>query len=254
MTLQTTAPYSTGTVAVVNGSNAITLSGGTWTAAMSGMKFYLVAPPAAIDSPYPDPAVGPIYTFTFVTGTTGTLDRAYGEATNTAAPYSIFQHIYTLPANCGLLRDDAITNSFGTMKRFSWGQLNDGDATRSQTGEPWSWASHMDDASTPPNMRVEVYPVPDAVYTLPLEYTAEVVPLGSTSTILQVWVQPAALIEGATSKIKAHLKDYPGAQFHMATAEKALNEMRRAEAQGMGPAQMQLSPYFTAYRSRLCYR
>src|ERR1035438_8829336 len=106
MTLQTTAPYSTGTVAVVNGSNAITLSGGTWTAAMSGMKFYLVAPPAAIDSPYPDPAVGPIYTFTFVTGTTGTLDRAYGEATNTAAPYSIFQNIYTLPANCGMWRED----------------------------------------------------------------------------------------------------------------------------------------------------
>src|ERR1035438_2415580 len=108
----------------------------------------------------------------------------------------IAQSVYTLPANCGLLRDDAMANSLGAMTRFSNGQLNAGDPTRSQTGEPWAWASAMDDASTPPIQQVMLYPVPDAVYTLPLEYMAESVPLGATSTILDVWLQPSALFEG----------------------------------------------------------
>jgi hypothetical protein len=108
----------------------------------------------------------------------------------------------------------------------------------------------MDDNSTPPNMQVQLYPVPDAVYTLPLEYEMEVVPMGATGTILQAWVQPSALIEGATAKIKAHLKDYTGAQFHIATAEAALKKMRRVDAQNMGLAQMALDPYYTSPRRR----
>lgn len=166
----------------------------------------------------------------------------------------IGQSVYALPENCGMLRDDALANAYGTMTRFTHGQLNDGDATRSQTGQPFSWASSMDDGSTPPNMQVELYPVPDAVYTLPIEYLAEVVPLGATSTILQVWMQPSALLEGATSRIKAHLKDYAGAQFHAALAMDSLKLMKKDEAQGMAPAKMTLDPYLTRHRLSRYYR
>jgi len=154
------------------------------------------------------------------------------------------QAVYTLPSNCGLLREDA----FPTMTRFSFTALTAGDPTNSQTGEPLAWASCMDDNSTPPNMQVQVYPVPDGSYTLPLEYEMEVVPLNGTSTILQAWVQPSALIEGATAKIKAHLKDYTGAQFHIATGEAALKKMRKVDAQNMGLMQMRIDPYFTSPR------
>lgn len=156
------------------------------------------------------------------------------------------QGIYTLPANCGLLRDDA----FPTLTRFPWAELMAGDPTQSQTGQPMAWASCMDDNSTPPNMQIQLYPVPDGIYTLPLKYMAESVPLGATSTILQVWIQSSALIEGATARIKAHLKDYTGAQFHVALSEAALKKMRRVDAQNMGLAQMALDPYYTSPRRR----
>ncbi len=162
--------------------------------------------------------------------------------------------LYPLPANCGLLLDDALTNAYGTMKRFSEGQLNDGDATRSQTGQPFSWASTMDDSSLPPNMMIELYPVPDAVYVLPLTYTAEVIPLGATSTILLAWMQPAALIESVTAKCKAQLKDYAGAAFHQAAAATAIATMKRREAQGAAPCQMKLDPNLTSWRMKKFYR
>jgi hypothetical protein len=169
---------------------------------------------------------------------------------NTTLTTVIGQSVYPLPANCGILLDDALTNGYGTMQRFAHGQLNDGDPTRSQTGQPFSWASVMDDASTPPNMQIEVYPVPDAVYLLPLTYTAEAVPFGATSQLLQVWVQPSALIEGVTARIKAHLKDYKGVETHTALAAAALKNMRSSNAQGMGPAQMKLDPYYTRHRMK----
>jgi len=85
---------------------------------------------------------------------------------------------------------------------------------------------------------------------IPFEYVAEADSLNSTGTILQIWMQPSALIEGVVARIKRHLKDYPGAQLAAAAASDALKTMRRAEAHVMGPAHMQLDSYFTSHRSK----
>jgi hypothetical protein len=112
----------------------------------------------------------------------------------------------------------------------------------------------MDDSSTPPNLRVELYPVPDAVYAIPYVYASEASELAGSSglTILQVWMQRTALFEGVCARIKAHLKDYEGAEYSLALAGAALQTMRRAEAQGMAPAQMKLDSYYTSHRMRRC--
>lgn len=70
--LQTTAPYATGTVTVAADSAAIALAGGTWAAGMTGRGF-------RVDGR------SEIYTFTRTANTTGTLDRAYEGASDTAA-------------------------------------------------------------------------------------------------------------------------------------------------------------------------
>lgn len=235
--LQTVAPYATGTVLVTLGSAALVLTSGTWTALMSGRSFRIAGRSES-------------YTFTRVTNTTGTLDRAYEGPTAATAAYSIFDNVYALPSDCRLLEDDAFVSQLGPMRRFSRGELDVSDPLRQGTGTPQAWASRMDDSSTPPNMQVELYPVPNKAIGIPFTYVMDASPLTAASSILQVWIQSAALIEGTTAKIKAHLRDYAGAQYHTATAKSALANMRTSEAQGMGPAIFQLDGYYTSHRRK----
>jgi hypothetical protein len=238
--LQTTAPYSTGTVTATAGSNAIALSGGTWTTQMSGRSFSI-------------PGDATFYTFTYVSSASGTLDRPYEGSAAAGSAYSIWQSVYALPAGARLLEDTAFSSRvLGPMVRTSFAELNASDPGRGLQGVPTSWCSRMDDSSTPPNLQVEFWPVPDKSYGIPYTYAAVAPTLAPTNTTLpfQVWIQPSALVEGVTAKIKAHLRDYAGAQFHLVQAGDALKAMRGAEAQGMGPARMQLASFYTGYRNR----
>lgn len=234
--LQVPGVYSTGTVSITNGSAAITLTAGTWTAAMSGRAFRIKG-----DREY--------YQFTFGTGTTGTLDRPYDGTTAAAAGYSIFQTVYVLPSDCRLLADDA----FGSMARTSHGQLDQSDPWRELSGTPTQWASYMDDGNTPPNMQVELYPVPATATSILFTYFSDGGDLTDTSSLVQVWAQPTALVEGVVARARAHMKDYAGAAFAAGLAKAALANMRTSEAQGMGPAQLQMDSYYTRHRrNRWC--
>ena len=235
--LLTTAPYSTGTAAVVGGSAAVTGLGTAWAIEMSGRAFRVTGR-------------SEFYEFTWLTATTGTLDRPYEGPDSPLAGYSLFQNVYPLPADCRLLNDDAFSDIYGPMVRSTHGELNESDPWRLQTGTPRAWASYMDDSSTPPRMQVEIWPVPDLAVGIPFTYVGDAAPLTDTSTILQVWMQPTALVEGIVGKIKAYLKDYAGAQLAMLAAKSALQNMRTSEAQGMAPAQMKLDSYYTAHRRR----
>ena len=68
--------YSTGTVAITKGANALTGTGTTWTSAMTGMTF-------RIDGDSEE------YIFTYVSATTGTLDKNYNDTTRTLSTYKI---------------------------------------------------------------------------------------------------------------------------------------------------------------------
>ena len=258
--LQTLAPYTAGSLTLTNGSNAVTGLGTAFAAGMTGMQIRMIDPNAIpdtsddTDEEDDDIDANPdddIYTFTYLTALTGTLDRPYEGTGGAGLDYTIFQSLYTMPANCRLLDDNAFSQfSFGPLLRMDWSQLNQSDPSRSQTGTPGYWAPTMDDNSTPPNMRVELYPVPDQVYALPYKYQAEAPALSGTSVTMLPWVQVTALIEGVTARVKAHLKDYPGVQVAAALYKGALRTMRGAEAQGMAAAQMQLSDFFISHRSK----
>jgi hypothetical protein len=237
--LETTAQYTAGLVQVTLGSQTVTLTGGTWDSTMGGRGFRV--------SPRTE-----FYEFTYVSATSGSLDRPYEGPTSTTAGYQIFQNVYPLPANCRLLNDDAFTSRLGQMQRTTHGQLEQTAPWRTVNGIPLFWASYMDDNSTPPRMQVELYPIPEIAVGLPFSYVADADPLSATNFAFQVWMQPAAMLEGVTAKIKAYLKDYTGAAMHMSNAKLALLNMLSSEAQGMAPASMQLDPYFTRHRCGRC--
>lgn len=235
--LQTTAPYLTGTVALANGSNSVVGSGTTWASAMTGRAFRV-------------PGRDEIYQFVPTSTGAATLDRAYEGPSVTGGSYVVFQSVYPLPLDCRLLEDDAFSDKYGPLDRMALADLNASVPNRTSSGTPRYWASYMDDGSSPPRMQVELYPIPDAVLGIPFTYTAEADALGSTSAALQAWIQPTALIEGVQARCCAHLKDYTGAEYHNALAEKALKQMRSTEEAGMGPARIQLDSYYTRHRNR----
>jgi len=304
--LLTVAPYTTGYVALTQGSQAVSLVGGTFTSAMNGRALrtpprtefyqftYISATSGSLDRPYEGPPLSPLPTLASgigsgdthatlsstnnvspgefflidseavqVTTFTGDVVSILRQQLGTAAAshssnatltplsaFSIFQHIYPLPSNCRLLEDDAFSSKHGLSERFTHAQLNISDPNRVMMGTPQGWASYMDDNSSPPNMQVELYPVPDKEIGIPFTYVADGQALSSSSTLFQFWMQPSALIDGVTAKILAHLKDYNGAQLHGAAFGGSLKRMRSAEAQGMAPAKMTMGGYYTRGRAR----
>lgn len=241
--LQTIAPYSTGTVTLANGSTSVSLSGGTFAPNMTGMAFTVTGE-------------DDIYAFSYISATTGSLDRPYeGSLALPGAGFTLFQHIYPMPADCRMLEDTAFANfSLGPLKRFSRAQLNQSCPAQGTLGTPFSWASYMDDGSVPPRIQVQLYPAPNVAMGIPFQYISDPGALSAnaagTSAIIQTWMQPAALKEGVIALIKAHLKDTAGAQFAAVLARAALARMRSDEAQGSPAAEMQLDRYYTSYRSR----
>lgn len=85
-TITLLADYQTGTVEVTNGSTTVTGTGTTWTAAMDGRKFKVTDD-------------DDVYTFTYVSATSGTLDRAYLGDTDTSANYILWKEAYLLRTN-----------------------------------------------------------------------------------------------------------------------------------------------------------
>jgi hypothetical protein len=236
--IMTVAPYATGTVAVVQGSAAVALTGGTWVAGMTGRQFRVDGQAEA-------------YTFTRTGAATGTLDRPYEGDSAAAGTYNIFRSVYTLPADCRVVEDDAFSTY--ALTRLSRPALNAAAPGRPAYGTPQIWASYLDDASTPPNMQVELYPIPDAAIGIPFVYTAEASVPGSSSTAFAAWMEPStALVEGVTGKIlrTPQFKDLAGAQLAMVESKNALATMRNNEAQRLPHTQMELSSYYTAHRRR----
>ena len=84
--ITTAADYTTGTVAITKGSTAIVGTSTVWTTAHSTLKIYIKSGHE-------------IYTFTRTAATTGTIDRAYVDATTTSSSYVIFKRRYSLASD-----------------------------------------------------------------------------------------------------------------------------------------------------------
>lgn len=91
-TLQTEASYATGTLAVTNGSTAVTLTGGTWvTSWTTSPSQRRMTIQGRVET----------YEITITGANTGTLGDPWIGADNAAASYAMWRDTYPLPADCG---------------------------------------------------------------------------------------------------------------------------------------------------------
>jgi hypothetical protein len=223
--IQTTAPYETGTITLTAGSTSVTGTGTTFTSAHTGMLLRV-------------PHRNEWYTFTYASGTTGTLDRAFEGDTGTFS-YKLYKTLYALPADCRIL--GAVSNLQNETSITETGFLP--DAT---TGTPQACRKLMDNASDPPQMQIDLYPIPDAVYSLSVEYTAEETGFtaASTSTSLLPWLRPGCLVAGVEADGLNHLERFAAADRKAARFETLLRDMIRTEAANTPPKAIRVTDKF----------
>lgn len=188
------AAETTGTVTVTQGSTTVTGAGTAWTSALEGRQFF-------VDSK------APYYTVSDVTsGTTLTLDRAYGAADGAGQTYSI-QLVYLTPASDFLQLTDVrdITNNWRWMGLTTVEYLDRFDAQRSYSGTSYVLAA-VPPVSIGGLPRYEIYPRPSTVVSYPYRYIKRIPELSAATDAPIYPVRPETLRYGAL----AELAKWPG--------------------------------------------
>jgi hypothetical protein len=238
-TLQTVSTYRTGTVDVTNGSNAVTGTGTTFTSQMTGRKFRVLGRDE-------------YYTFTYVSATSGTLDRNYEGDTVDDGTFEIFQNVYQLGArtrHIALMRNPRVN---APMERMTTEQMDAASASRFPIGEPAFYrpASDTDDSSTPIYHQVEIFPAPETAIGLFYTYIRLPIEFDGTNTDDEILplVNPHALLAGAKALLLAHFGRYDAAAAEKAIQRGSTEAMHQAESDAVGPGRIRMADRFTRHR------
>lgn len=228
-TIQTQAAYQSGTdsVTVTVGSTTVTGSGTAWTSAITGQRFY-------------KPGDMVIYTATYVSGTSLTLDRAYEgngtEASGTvhaASAYVFMQHIYALPSDCRSIVTVLNPITGLPMADFSKDQLDASSGRRTLVADPTSWAEYDDSAETSPPVlhQIEFYPPPLRARGFALEYLRAALGFdgGNTSGSPLPFLSSSLLLYGVRADIAAHLEKLAQAAMYERKFQEELARLLRVE-------------------------
>lgn len=263
--LQTVAPFENSTVVVANGSTDVALNqidgmspggvfGGpqgdqvSWDESATGMFS-----PAMTGRGIRIAGRDEYYEFTWLSTSTGTLDRPYEGEDASAAEYSIFQNIYQLPAEARQLRGmRCISTQPGPIDILSKHELDQSAPHRMATGVPRIAAQYMDSETEPPVIQIEIYPIPDAVYSLPYSYIADQAAFaGSTATFLP-WTRPACIRAGVMADYcrSPKIKDLASAREYEAQFERLLEQMVQNATQQKGAVKLHMAPHHTQHRIR----
>lgn len=235
--IQTVAVYETGTVAVTNGVNTVTGAGTTFTSAMTGRMFRIAAENA-------------YYEFTFVSTTSGTLDRTYEGTTATGASYKIAQSVFQLPTTCRYVEETRLLDPPRDLLKKTQAEMSTIAPHRGLYGNPQFFSHFMDDASDPPRGQIEFYPIPDKIKSIPLWFISEPATLTATATNMLVWMRPGALKAGVMADILRHQKDHLGAQGYEAQFELLVADMVRTHSFEQAGVPLRMATRLTRHRRR----
>lgn len=228
----TPASYATGTVAVTNGSDSIVGTGTTWTEAMTNRMIRFAG-----QSEY--------YNFTFVDATHGTLDRVYAGTTAAAATFRIDQNVYALPATLRTL-DSLEIPGCGPLHLASG---TDFDSDRMTYGQPAYYALHMDTVDDVPQVQVELWPVPERVYTVNYRWHKDVSnPTGSTQSSILPWINNGALKYGVLADIATLLEKPQQATSWETRFLQLVNQLVAQNSRVEGGRVMRTASRFTRHR------
>lgn len=248
--IQVPDSYATGTVAITRGATAVTGTGTTFTAAMTGLMIRI-----GNSSEY--------YQFTYVSATSGTLDRGFESTTVTAAEFRIDQAVFLLPTNCRIVRGvRPLHDRYVQITRHTPAELNALAPMRTVYGNPRYYVPTWDSQATTPQMQIELYPVPSspdsmgATLSFVVDYIYDATLDLSTSSSPLPWVSDGAMIEGVSADIcrwRSTLKtDNPlylpngvmVAQDYEAAFNRYLKNQGVVNAQQRGNASMKLAEEF----------
>jgi len=236
--IQTVAVYETGTLTATNASTTITGSGTTWTTGMTGRRIRIGSDPA-------------FYTFTYVSATSGTLDRTYEGDTATGASYKIFQNTFTVPSDrARVIQALTLLEPATPLQRMSRLELKRIAPSLPAFGDPVLWVPYLDDGSTPPQPRFELYPIPEDVLAIEALYTADQSALaaGDTAVTLLPWTRPGCLKAGVMADVRRLAEDYVGALSYEAQFDELLGQMVNVESRRKGPAKIRMASRFVRHR------
>lgn len=234
-TLAVPVEYNTGTVGVTAGSTAVVGTGTAWTAAMTGRMFRV-------------PGEAVFYTFTYASPTSGVLDRAYEGTTNATASYRINQAVFSFGPEVRLVNGLVSFTGEFPVARMSREDLDRTDPARTSYGGPASWTPSFDLLSDPPEVTIELNPVPTLAQTFKVMVSVEALPLSGSSNILLPWVRPQVLVEGVMADIRRWQKDAVMSREHEALFQDLKNQIVAVAAEAMGPTDMRMSDRFTRRR------
>lgn len=229
------AEYATGTVTVTQGSTAITGSGTTWTALMTGRMIRI----AALDD---------FYQFTRVSATTGTLDRAYIGDSGSGLSYRINQNVVTLDTDVRLV--ESVRDSSMELTRFTQAQMRRSFPARNSYGAPAEWSWYPDANTDPPVIQIEVFPVPVVAVSLLADVIVDTSGLDvtdATSSLLP-WTRPACLIAGVQADVSVHLDQLPKAALYEARFDKLLLQMKGIDHEADGPQPIGIADRYTRHQ------
>jgi len=242
--IQAPLSYATGTITATQGSQVITSDGlpsTAFTALMDGRMIRIGN-------------TAEYYQFTYVSPTTGNLDRGYEGPDTTAATFRIDQAVFLLPSNARILRQvTPLHNRDRPLEIIQPGDLNRLSSSRNSYGTPGFAVATWDNFSDPPQLQVELYPVPDCpdnantLLSWSIDYIYEEPEIDSDATgvTLKPFVRPSCLIEGVKADAMRPRPQWAGnlqaAEAYEAQYKELLGQMQMIHAQQRGPQQIQLA-------------
>ncbi|MGA9769175.1 MAG: hypothetical protein WBV94_09050 [Blastocatellia bacterium] len=231
--IQTVAIYETGTVAVTQGSTAITGTGTVWTTGMTGRRF-------RIDGREE------FYTFTRTGNGTGTTERTYEGEDDGAASYRIFDNIVTLPSDLRVLESIKVPSINRDLDQIGREQLDQFAPARLDYGPPEVYAPFDDSAGGLP--QIELYPIPETAEGLPIRYRTAKARLVASGDTLPEWMSEECLKTGVEAYLyglagDVGMRDRMRVDFLSLLADQKVVDIERME-----PQQMRMASRFTRHR------
>jgi hypothetical protein len=226
------AAVTTGTVTVVNNSNAVVGLGTAWTTAMIGRQFRTST-------------LTPVYTIIAVgSPTTLTLDQPWGAASASAQGYKIYIAYQIPPTDFHAFTTVWDANfSWSLWTDMSQAELNTYDAQRAAQGTPYVVAdfdytnlAFGGGVISPQVPRFEIWPHQISAYVIPFMYEKRFPDLNDSNGELPRFIPGNVLLEGGL----AALARWPGpdaehrnpyfsiqlAQMHQTLFDKAVRELQ----------------------------
>ncbi len=224
----TVAQYSTGTISIASGATAGMGTDTVFTAAMTGRRIRIAS-------------TSTFYTFTRVSATSFTIDRAYEDPTDVVdGAFRIWQAVYDLPIPLQRVKSIEVPSQRWDLDEKSREWLNRRDPERAIYGDPQVWVQAEDSSAGLP--RVELYPGPETAESLPVEFQAKIDPLVETDDLIPEWFSIPALWAGTVAMLNGRPLDKE------ALFQSALTAMQNEDQRRKPPLEIQLADRFIEHR------